>query len=163
MLLGRRKRDKADPWTRHVVRATSLAKKKKKYRERSWLSSDPEHRTSCLSCSQHLVLYQLGDLRVTGSALPTRGRSRSRGVPPCPGLPEPFWLPRCCSEPTTGQGGQEGLPFPTPGSILPQHSPCPLPSLPAAAGTPEQKKIMIIICCVILGIVIASTFGGIFG
>lgn len=28
---------------------------------------------------------------------------------------------------------------------------------------PEQKKIMIIICCVILGIVIASTFGGIFG
>lgn len=28
---------------------------------------------------------------------------------------------------------------------------------------PEQKKIMIIICCVVLGIVIASTFGGIFG
>lgn len=26
-----------------------------------------------------------------------------------------------------------------------------------------QKKIMIIICCVVLGIVIASTFGGIFG
>lgn len=49
------------------------------------------------------------------------------------------------------------------GSILPQHSPSPLPSLPTAAGTPEQKKIMIIICCVILGIVIASTFGGIFG
>lgn len=36
----------------------------------------------------------------------------------------------------------------------------------AAAPTPLgplQKKIMIIICCVILGIVIASTFGGIFG
>lgn len=26
-----------------------------------------------------------------------------------------------------------------------------------------QKKIMIIICCVVLGIVIASIFGGIFG
>lgn len=45
----------------------------------------------------------------------------------------------------------------------PQHSRPPLPSLPFGAGTPEQKKIMIIICCVILGIVIASTFGGIFG
>lgn len=28
---------------------------------------------------------------------------------------------------------------------------------------PTQKKIMIIICCVVLGIVIASTIGGIFG
>lgn len=27
----------------------------------------------------------------------------------------------------------------------------------------RRKKIMIIICCVVLGIVIASTFGGIFG
>ncbi|OXB56090.1 hypothetical protein ASZ78_007944 [Callipepla squamata] len=44
-----------------------------------------------------------------------------------------------------------------------QHSQSPLLSLPIGAGIPEQKKIMIIICCVILGIVIASTFGGIFG
>lgn len=27
----------------------------------------------------------------------------------------------------------------------------------------RRKKIMIVICCVVLGIVIASTFGGIFG
>lgn len=50
---------------------------------------------------------------------------------------------------------------------------CPLPrglslrSRPPALTRPPlgpvQKKIMIIICCVILGIVIASTFGGIFG
>ncbi|RMC10873.1 hypothetical protein DUI87_12585 [Hirundo rustica rustica] len=58
---------------------------------------------------------------------------------------------------------RDRLLFQTPGSILPQHSPSSLPSLLAATGTREQKKIMIIICCVILGIVIASTFGGIFG
>lgn len=78
---------------------------------------------------------------------------------PAPGLPEPLWLLQCCSEPTTGKQEQGRLQPPA----LPPTLTVPLPSLPAGAGTPEQKKIMIIICCVILGIVIASTFGGIFG
>lgn len=98
------------PGIRHAMRATSLAKKTPKNpRERSWFSSDPEHSASCLSCSQHLVLYQLRDLEAT--ALPTQGRSRSRGVPPCPALPEPFWLPGCCSEHTRGKREQDKLPF----------------------------------------------------
>lgn len=85
----------------------------------------------------------------------------------CPSLPQGCWSP------SGSQGAAQSPPWakrnradcspPALGASLPQHSQSPLPSLPAGAGTPEQKKIMIIICCVILGIVIASTFGGIFG
>lgn len=82
-------------------------------------------------------------------------------------------LPQGCQSPFGSQGAAQSPPWANrnradhgpqlSGPACPQHSWSPLPSLPAGAGTPEQKKIMIIICCVILGIVIASTFGGIFG
>lgn len=147
------------------MKAMSLAKKKKP-REKAWSSSDPECGASCLSQSIHLVPYQLSSLGTLGppAQLCQPRAEGGAGVSiPAPGLLEPLWLPRCCSEPTMGKQEQGRLQPPALGASLPQHSQSPLPSFPAGAGTPEQKKIMIIICCVILGIVIASTFGGIFG
>ncbi|NIG59275.1 syntaxin-1A [Pontoporia blainvillei] len=60
----------------------------------------------------------------------------------------------------------EPLPsHPTASKLCPEAQPPSWPHFRAEASPrlPVQKKIMIIICCVVLGIVIASTFGGIFG
>lgn len=144
----------------------SLAKNKKKDEKRHGpaltLSTVP---AACPS-PPHLVLRQLGGLGTWGppAQLCQPRAERGAGMPiPAAGLPEPLRFPRCCSEPTMGKQGLDRSQPPVLRAGLPQHSRSPLPSLPAGAGTPEQKKIMIIICCVILGIVIASTFGGIFG
>jgi len=118
----------------------------------------PREKARCPPQSPHLIPNQL---RSSGTQLGAEGAAR---VPvPAPGLPEPLRLPPCCSEPATGERHRAARSPQRSGPSCPRHSQSPLPSLPAGPGTPEQKKIMIIICCVILGIVIASTFGGIFG